>query len=190
MQWCRTAHLEAVRNAEHVLLVGEGPGRFLTAVLKANPNARCTCVDGSGAMLEEARKAVAQVDAKDRVALGQHDLLQWTPAPASADVLATHFFLDCFTEAQLGELTPRLARSLKPGGAWIVSDFRVPQGAFHLPARLLLKVLYAFFRRATHIPADHLADPAPHLSRSGLMLESCKSLLGGVLQSELWRKPH
>jgi len=188
MQRSRTAHLEGVRNAEHILMVGEGPGRFLQVVLKANPTAQCVCIDGSAAMLREARKVVERMNATDRVSLEQHDLLQWTPEPASADVLSTHFFLDCFTNSQLEVLMPRLAHAVTPGGVWIVSDFKTPSGAFHFPAKVLLKALYAFFRRTTGIAADQLIDPTPHLLRCGLILEKQKRLLGGILQSDLWRK--
>jgi ubiquinone/menaquinone biosynthesis C-methylase UbiE len=188
MQRCRIAHLDAVRGAESILLVGEGPGRFLRAVLKTNSVAQCHYVDGSGSMLHEARRVVERMNAPARVVMEQRDLMQWTPEKESADVLTTHFFLDCFTDIQLEALIPRLAQTLKPAGAWIVSDFKVPSGAFRLPAKVLLKLLYAFFRRATGIAADRLIDPEPYLRREGFILEKQRRFLGGVLQSDLWRR--
>lgn len=189
MQRCRTAHLDAIYDARHILTLGEGPGRFLQAALAANQTAQFLCVDGSSAMLDQSRTIAEQANALCRVSLEQQDILQWTPAQNSADVLTTHFFLDCFNEAQLETLVPRLASAVEKGGLWIVSDFRIPKGPLQIPAKLLLRALYAFFRRTTGIAADRLADPSPHLRESGFILESAKPIFGGILRSELWRKP-
>lgn len=139
-------------------------------------------------MLSEARRVAERFEALERVRFEQRDLLAWSPEPESAEVVTTHFFLDCFTEAQLEELIPRIARTLTINGLWIVSDFRVPKNALRAPARILLWALYAFFRRTTGIAAQRLIDPTPFLQRSGLVLEKSKAVLGGVLRSELWRK--
>jgi ubiquinone/menaquinone biosynthesis C-methylase UbiE len=189
MQRCRTAHLQALRGASPILMLGEGPGRFLQTTLKAHPDAQILCVDGSASMLDQARNVAAQLHATSRVTFEQHDLLHWTPSPESFAALTTHFFLDCFTESQLQELIPRLAGSLKTGGLWIVSDFHIPRGVMQFPARVLLGMLYAFFRRTTGIAANRLVDPEPYLRKSGLVPESSKPILGGILVSALWRKP-
>jgi len=189
MQRCRTAHLSALQQAQTILTLGEGPGRFLQAVLASNSHAQVLCVDGSASMLEQSRRIAGLAHALDRVSFQQTDLVQWSPSPNSVDVLTTHFFLDCFNEAQLETLIPRFTSAVKPGGLWIVSDFRIPRGLLHRPAKLLLRFLYTFFRTTTGIAAEGLVDPSPLLQKGGLILESSQPIFGGILRSDLWRKP-
>jgi len=59
LQRCRTAFLRRINPPREVLLLGEGNGRFLEALLQAHPQARVTCVDASAAMLERARARMA-----------------------------------------------------------------------------------------------------------------------------------
>ena len=40
LQRCRTAFLNEVKDARHALIVGDGNGRFLSALLRANPSVR------------------------------------------------------------------------------------------------------------------------------------------------------
>ena len=98
------------------------------------------------------------------------------------DVIATHFFLDCFTDAELDVLVENTARSAAPGARWIVSEFR--PATFY--ARLLIPVMYAFFRGATGLATRRLADHHPHLLRNGFRLWRVEKAWGGMLASELW----
>jgi hypothetical protein len=55
LQRCRTQFIHEIKGAQSVLLLGEGRGRFLTELVRINPDAQITCVDASARMLELTR---------------------------------------------------------------------------------------------------------------------------------------
>jgi ubiquinone/menaquinone biosynthesis C-methylase UbiE len=140
-------------------------------------------------MVALAQKRVAGLpDATSRV--------QWHIADARTvelpgvcyDLIVTNFFLDCFPTEQLEPLIAKLARSLTPGGRWLVGDFALPHGRVAcVAAHVLLAVMYAFFNLTTRIPAWRLVDPRPFLRAQGLTLEREELRLGGFLSASLWR---
>ena len=55
LQRCRAAFLDHVRDAQNVLIAGEGNGRFFVECRRKLPSAQITLVDASARMLAEAR---------------------------------------------------------------------------------------------------------------------------------------
>jgi ubiquinone/menaquinone biosynthesis C-methylase UbiE len=188
LQDCRTAWVSRVCDTRNVLILGEGNGRFLEDFLARNRQAAVDVVDASPGMNRIARQRVH--DSRHRVTWHTADILEYAYPPGRYDLLVTNFVLDCFPEETLRTLIPQLARSLQPGGYWIVGDFRIPDHPLRGPlARLLTKGMYAFFRVTTRIPADRLANPDPHLLAQGLQRTHTRTLLGGWLQADLWELP-
>ena len=186
LQSCRTMHLPAIGASRKILLLGEGPGRFLSEVARICPSAEITCIDGSASMLVQARRAIPELP---RVTFVHADVLNYDLPLETYDLVATHFFLDCFPAEQLRSLVIRIARALKPGGSWLLSDFRLPSsGPQRWRAALILKVMYVFFRTVTALPACALADPDGYLEQSGLTLLKRHTANFGLLHSDLWRK--
>jgi Methyltransferase domain len=102
LESCRNALWDDIPPFENALLAGEGQGKFLASLLRRNPKAKVTCVDASEEMLEIARKRLCR-DALpiDGVEFVHAELPAWDPPPAHFDLVATHFFLDCFPREQL-----------------------------------------------------------------------------------------
>jgi hypothetical protein len=66
------------------------------------------------------------------------------------DLIATHFFLDCFAMEELRTLVCRVSERCVPGGQWLVSEFSIPaEGVRRVAAAALIRVMYLFFRVAT-----------------------------------------
>lgn len=180
LQECRTKYLSAISNARRILLLGEGPGKFLRA---CSPKAEITCLDSSAKMLDEARKAVGDSNAN----FVHADVLNYSFG--SYDAVVTHFFLDCFRPEQLQALVPRIAGALSSGGVWLLADFRLPErGPQRWRAAIILKMMYVFFRVATRLPACHLTNPDPYLQQNGLTLVERHTSDWGLLHTDLWRK--
>ncbi len=188
LQRCRLAWLDQVRDCRKVLIVGEGPGRFLTECVKALPEAQILCVDASAAMLDRARHAL-QKGGQDfrRVTFAQATLPEWEPPPGKFDLLVTHFFLDCFPPEQLQQVVSRLASGAQPGARWLLADFcEPPRGFARWRAKLILALAYAFFGLATGLPARRLAEPDLYLEEQGMRLKERRTYEGGLLHSDLW----
>lgn len=192
LQRCRTRFLRAFDNAHDVLLIGEGHGRFLEALVQSYPHIRVTCVDQSAAMLRATQQALQKRGQPlNQVQFVQADVFDWLGAESSVDAIATHFFLDCFREDQLQRLIPRLTSMLKPGGQWVVSDFAIPsRGWRRWRAQLLLWAAYRVFRVTTQLPARRLVEVQPLFCAAGLTREEREEAEWGLLYSERWTAPH
>ncbi len=172
----REAFLNVVADARRVLVLGDGDGRALVALLRAAPSARIDYVDLSARMLELARTRAGDF----RVAY-RHDDALTTPLPsAEYDLIVTHFFLDCFAEEDQARLLARVSCAATPRARWLVSEFRNPG--------LLVRALYLFFHAATGLKTRRLVDHHPLFERSGFRLARSESAWHGLLTSELWMR--
>jgi ubiquinone/menaquinone biosynthesis C-methylase UbiE len=190
LQRARVACLDDIASARRALIVGEGNGRFLAALLKRQPLVKIDCVDGSERMLELARRHVLKTapDQISRVAFLEHDVTAWTPRDRY-DLIVTHFLLDCFSTQQVGLIVAKLAQAAAPNAHWLLADFRIPKaGIARSHARAWLAVMYWFFRCVAGIEARELVDPSPFLRAEGFVLGRQHLFRHGMLQSELWCK--
>jgi ubiquinone/menaquinone biosynthesis C-methylase UbiE len=188
LQRCRTAFLPVIPAPHRVLLVGEGNGRFLGELLAAYPRARFTCVDASRRMLECARRRLANRGLNtQQVEFIRADIMDWSPPAEQFDLIVSHFFLDCFRREQLEQIVPRLASGATPEARWLLADFHEPAaGLAKWRARLILNLMYLFFRRVTGLPAAQLIPPDPLLSENGFVLRERRFADWGLLHSDLW----
>ena len=187
---CRTAFLREALDAESILLVGEGHGRFLLELCQAAPGKRIIYLDASAEMLRVAKQRLDRAGVLNGSIEFHHaPILQFEPR-RNVDLIATQFFLDCFEGEELLHVVTRLTSWLSPGGKWIVADFQVPsKGWRKMRAQIVLKLAYTFFRFATALPARHLSSPEPFLRQNGLDLEARRQFNFGLLYAELWAKP-
>jgi ubiquinone/menaquinone biosynthesis C-methylase UbiE len=190
LQRARVACLDEIGSPRRGLIVGEGNGRFLAAILQRHPLIRIDCVDSSAEMLELARQRVLATipDEIGRVAFVHEDVSSWTPNDRY-DLIVTHFFLDCFRTEQVGLIVAKLAQVAAPNAIWLLADFRIPEaGIARAHARAWLAVMYWFFRGVAGIQARELVDPSPFLRAEGFTLARQHLFRIGMLKSEVWRK--
>jgi hypothetical protein len=82
-----------------------------------------------------------------------------------------------------------LQRAARPGSCWLISDFHIPgSGLRRLRARAIHRLMYAFFRLVTKLPASSLVPPQPFLRRSGFVRVRRVEFDRGLLCAELWRR--
>jgi ubiquinone/menaquinone biosynthesis C-methylase UbiE len=190
LQRARIACLDGIGSPRRALIVGEGNGRFLAAVLQRYPLIRIDCVDDSERMLDLARRQVFKTSPEEigRVAFLRENVRSWTPNDRY-DLIVTHFFLDCFSTSQVGHVVAKLAQAAAPNAIWLLADFRIPEAGFaRFHARAWLAVMYWFFRCVAGIEAEELVDPSPFLRVEGFSLVRQDLFRLGMVKSELWRK--
>jgi SAM-dependent methyltransferase len=183
LQRCRTYFLPQLTTYRSALVLGDGDGRFLAALLAANPSLHADAVDASGAMLRLLTHRTA--DFGSRLTTHLTNALTFTPAHAY-DLVATHFFLDCLTQPELNALITRLIPHLTPDAHWVVSDFRVPTGFLRHPAGILVGALYLAFRMLTGLRTTQLPDHAAPLTAAGFTRSAQQLSLSGLLTTEMW----
>ncbi|HAM73624.1 MAG TPA: hypothetical protein DCM86_18480 [Verrucomicrobiales bacterium] len=191
LQRARLRWIDEASQSRHILLAGEGHGRFLVECRKRIPKARITVVDSSLRMLEIARRELRAetVAGGPQVEFLHASLPEWTPDADAFDLVVTNFFLDCFPPPALQRVVTTLAQSCRDQGRWLVSEFHVPpHGWRRWRARAILASAYSFFRIATRLPARALPDYSPLLESASLQLERRSLSEWGLLTSELWVK--
>ena len=175
----RFAFLDALADARRVLVLGDGDGRFLERLARANRGACIDYVDLSGRMLELARGRAGM----ERIRYRQADARTVPLGAARYDLIVTHFFLDCFSEEDAAHVIARIVAAAQPDARWLISEFRA--GGW---AQLWLPMLYAFFRVTTGLRTRRLVDHHPLLACRGFALERLERSRFGMLASELWRR--
>lgn len=189
LQRCRTHFLQDVTGVRDALVLGDGDGRFAARLLQAAPRAHVVAVDSSAGMLKTLRARCVAQGAGERLATCQANLQQGLPQAVCErqyDLVTSHFFLDCLSEADIARLATEIAPLLRPGSAWLISDFHVPSTWLRLPARLLVRSLYLAFRLLTGLRVQRLPDYAGVLQQHGYVRQWRALMLGGLLITELW----
>lgn len=182
---CRCAFLEESVECRRALVFGDGDGRFTAKLLSTNPTIQIDAVDSSRAMLHALLGRAA--GGVDRLRLSCSDARDWRPPGAPYDLVVTHFFLDCLRTEDVEALSQRVRGALFPSARWIVSEFFIPKGWFGwLIARPLIWLLYQAFALLTGLDVRRLPDYRSALRNSGFRLEKRRSVLKGLLVSELW----
>lgn len=188
MQRGRVAFLNDIPEPKNILMLGEGHGRFLVPCRLKFPNAQITVVDASTGMIAQARRNLAQAALPENAVQFVHaDIFEWPASEGSFDLIATHFFLDCFREDQLSTLIPKLAHCATPGAHWLLTDFQIAaSGLRRLRSRVIIASLYAFFRMTTRLPATQLISADPFLEHAGFTLHKRIESDWSLLRSDWW----
>ncbi|MEO8904075.1 MAG: class I SAM-dependent methyltransferase [Polyangiaceae bacterium] len=186
----RACFLEEAERAEprRALILGDGDGRFTAALLQRRPTLEVTALDASAAMLGALDRRVRRQTPNANVELRCTDVRSWRPEHAQFDLVATHFFFDCFTTAEVAAIVRRIAPAVDEGGYWLFSDFAIPTRPFWaVLARCLVSTLYFAQRLFTGSRIKQLPEHASALRAAGFQLTESRTSWGGMLRSELWR---
>jgi SAM-dependent methyltransferase len=191
LQQCRMLRIVEIVASPRALVYGDGDGRFLAELVQRAPEMWVVAIDASGDMLRQAAKRLLS-DA--HVRLEQADALACEAAAfpeAPFDLVVSHFFLDCFDEAELAVLAAHVNAAAGEGAVWVVSDFSIPR----LPVArqvgwLVVSGLYLAFRLLTGLRTRRLPDHGRVMRDSGWRLEDRRALLLGLLVSERWRRSY
>jgi SAM-dependent methyltransferase len=185
LQRTRTHLLPHVAHSRRALVLGDGDGRFLAALLRQNQHLNALAVDTSATMLHLLRQRCEPFTS--RLETQQASALTTAPQPG-ADLIVTHFFLDCLTQPELNRLAERLATQTAPGTLWLLSDFAVPEHSMLKSfATLYICALYLAFRMLTGLRTTHLPDIENALTNAGFERLHHHERLAGLLYTELWQ---
>ena len=150
-------------GSPHVLILGGGTGWVLAEVLHRCPAATVLYLEASPRMLARARARlgpgqVAQVEFR-------HGTQAAIAAGETFDAVLTFFVLDCIAAPELPDALARLHGALRPGGRWLLADFRPARRGWR---RRLLAAMFWFFRLTTRLRARELPDLVAALTARGL----------------------
>ena len=191
LQRCRFAHARTLENKTHVLLLGDGNGRFSTHLLFNYPNLQLTSLDASQAMLNQAAKRRLSRNVSDeRIHNLNQDVLEWEPPRNYYDAVVAQFFFDSFDRAQVEIITSKITSTLKPNGMLLVSDFHIPQDTRigNKRSRLTLSILYMVFKVLTGLRSQKLVNYQSILATHGFILSETVFFSQKTLISQVFHK--
>ena len=184
----RLHFLHEIEQTRHALVLGDGDGRFLAQLLRRAPSMHALAVDTSATMLGLLRNRCAFAGSRLTTFKGSATALPIAGELRGVDLIATHFFLDCLSQAQVDHLTCRLANEVAPGCLWVISEFGIPQ---QQPWRALgqgyVRLLYLAFGILTRLPVQVLPNIDSALHRAGFHRIHHAERLKGLLYSQIWQ---
>lgn len=188
---CRTRSLSALAPHRAALVCGDGDGRFLAALLQSDCVQQVDAIDVSRRMTTLAERRVGcrrRENEPARVEFFCADIRTFV-STRTYDLIATHFFLDCFDEREIRSVVHRIARLADANATWIVSEFQVPaQGLARHLGSIAISGLYATFRVLTGLRVRRLPDYRAALAECGFVEVSDLPSWGGLLSSQIWRR--
>lgn len=162
---------------------------MLLACAQEMPESEFVVMDQSREMLARARHAWDQAGMRQSVTFELVDLRDRCATGAKFDLVITHFFLDCFSAAELHRVVANLAAAASPRSHWLLADFAVPdRGWQRRRAQVGLAMAYRFFRWSTGISATRIVNPSSRLGAAGFELCARELFDHELLYSEMWKR--
>ncbi len=174
--------LDRIPNGRRILIAGGGTGWILEEIPARQPSVlEITYVDTSEEMIRLAKKRNQG-----------NNLVKFITGPVENiaadclfDVVITPFFFDNFKEDTVRKLFSAIEKNLDKEGIWLYTDFRNTRG---LRKKLLLKIMYAFFRLFCGIEAGRLPDMGRCFGDSGYAAEQRMTFMDGFVETMVYKR--
>ena len=184
----RTALLTSIPECRSALVLGDGDGRLLEALLTNQPECQITSIDQSQRMLEIQQERLATHPQRDNVNWRQQDARELEGFGHQFDLLVSAFFLDCFDSQELEKHLPLWLNTLRPGGHFYFVDFQEPgSGWKRLRGKLYLTMMHHFFRCCTNLKNRRLVDLNGALNTCPLELIVSQNMSHDLISVRLYR---
>lgn len=182
--------MHEITDCQNVLILGGGTGYLLEQALKANSTGEFWYVELSEKMVtlsqERIQKNLPEAMSRINWISGSIEDL---PSEVRADAVCTMFFLDLFEGERLRTEVERIDSHLSSNARWLLCDFqiadRIPMRWF---SRVLIWVMYRFFRWICAIPAGRLGQFSPEIERIGFQVKDSVTYFGGMVLSRVFER--
>ena len=152
--------LSKIPAASHILIAGGGTGWVLEELARIHPSGlKIDFIDASPKMIALAKKRNAGSNTVKFITQRIQDMQFGMD---KYDVVFTPFLFDNFTDQTLKSVFATINQQLGEGGIWLYCDFQDTGMGWQ---KLMLRVMYVFFRVCCGIEASRLPDAATLFSR-------------------------
>lgn len=170
--------LKAIPSSAYVLILGGGTGWLLAELLKMHPESKVWYIEASAKMIEQAQQKLSeQQKSQVKFIHGTEDSI---PAEVQFHAVMTAFYLDLFSSAKLLRVIDKIDASLAPESVWLVSDFIARKVWWQ---RILLKVMYTFFRWCCGVEAKQLPPWEQQMTAQGWVVKEEQLFFRGFMKS-------
>jgi ubiquinone/menaquinone biosynthesis C-methylase UbiE len=147
--------LDHVPSGSSILIVGGGTGWILEKLSEEHPQGlQIDYVEVSGQMIALSQKRNYEKNKVNFINVPIEEFI----SNKSYDVIITPFVLDNFSADKVGSIFEKLDGRLKVNGKWLYADFVYDKVKSTLWQKLLLKVMYFFFRITSGIETQELVS--------------------------------
>lgn len=175
--------LHVIPPKARILIVGGGTGWILEEIARRQEaGLRITYVEISAGMLALSKRRYTGANGVDFI----HGPIQEIQLDNFYDIIITPFLFDNFSDETLKKVFHKLDHHLNKGGYWLFSDFQLQQNK--LSQKLLIKIMYLFFRITCNVEASRLPDFGRLFQQYRYSNISQKTFFKGFICSVIYQK--
>lgn len=153
--------LQYISSGSNILIVGGGTGWILEEIAKIHSfGLRIMYVDSSSKMIQLSKKRNIALNTIEFIHASIEDV---DLSQQKYDVVLTPFLFDNFRQSTALSVFKKLNMSLKYGGYWLYIDFYISDKNKY-QQKVVLKLMYIFFRSMCNIEANKLPYMADYFS--------------------------
>lgn len=179
MRLAQKQFLPEIIRARNILIIGGGTGLLFVDFLRST-SGKITYVDSSEKMIALARNNFRLFNERVTFICGTEEKV-----PEEVfDAVILNFYLDLFSETSMQRVTKLITGKLKSEAQLVVTDFVKQDIVWQ---KLLLWLMYLFFRVTCNIEAKQLPDWPLKLHESGFQLIKSKSFFYRFIESRLYQ---
>ena len=168
-----------------ILIVGGGTGWILEELVKVHPEGlTITYIEASAKMIELTSKRNIGRNKVSMICLPVETYI----ATQQFDVIITPYLFDNFTEQQAAQHFYKLHNLLKIQGQWLFADFYICPQTGKWWQKVLLKMMYFFFREICNVQARRLIDMNTYFEHSNYKVKYVGFYYWKFIRCAAWEK--
>lgn len=172
----QTYFLPEIKEQARVLILGGGSGWLLVELLRTKPNCEVWYIEASEKMIALSMQKNKHADGVHFIHGTELDI----PGAIQFDAVITNFYLDLLTDDQLKGVVERIQSSLNARALWIATDFI---DGHKLWQRMLLSIMYWFFRITCRIKTHQLPNWTQLLEQAGMREITSRTFYGDFIKT-------
>lgn len=169
---------------EHTLIVGGGSGKIVRQCFDHGISERYTYAELSEQMIGRTKRRLSAQELQNVTFTQDKDA-----GIHKYDLIILPFILDCYDPVSISTWLNAFQQRLNDGTRIVLIDFNMEAGTPYQPKwwkAAFIRLLYAFFRSTTRIPAKELAPFQRIFQDAGFRKESEIYAHGGWIQAVVW----
>lgn len=177
----QTYFLTSIKPQSRILIIGGGTGQILNYLDSLSMPLQVTYIEQSRIMLKKSQNRQPFRKLEVKYILGN----ELSIPNVKYEVVLTAFFLDVFQERHLEKVVAILANKLELDGQWMVTDFVQTSIRWQ---RMLLRLMYFFFKHTTGLQGNKLLDFSSYLSALGFAIIQEKEFYHKMIKSTIYQR--
>ncbi|QNR83612.1 class I SAM-dependent methyltransferase [Pedobacter riviphilus] len=177
--------LPYIQENSRVLIVGGGTGWILEELAKIYTNGlKIVYVEISAKMIALSQKRNYKDNQVEFMNVGIENF----KTDMLFDIILTPFLFDNFAEQRAAKVFRQLNEYLKKNGLWFLVDFSLNKVNGNWWKRLMLGLMYSFFKLLGIVEADKLIDMPPYFFKANYQIVEERLYYSGFIKATIFRK--